>query len=48
MQEMQKTVGFILGYGRSLGGGHGNLFQCSSLENPMEGEAWWANLDGSK
>ena len=24
----------IPGLGRSPGGGHGNLFQCSSMENP--------------
>ena len=43
-----EDMGSIVGWGRSLGGGHGHLFQCSCLENPMEGEAWWANLDGSK
>ena len=24
-----------------LGGGHGAPPQCSSLENPMDREAWW-------
>ena len=28
--------------GRSPGGGHGNLFQYSCLENPMDGGAWQA------
>ena len=28
--------------GRSPGGGHGNPFQCSCLENPMDRGAWWA------
>ena len=28
--------------GRSPGGGHGNPLQCSCLENPMDGGAWWA------
>ena len=32
----------ILGLGRSPGGGHGNPFQYSCLENPMDGGAWWA------
>ena len=30
--------------GRSPGGGHGNPFQYSYLENPMDGGAWWAKL----
>ena len=30
----------ILGSGRSLGGGHGNPFQYSSLENPMDRGGW--------
>ena len=32
----------IPGWGRSLGGGHGNPLQHSCLENPMERRAWWA------
>ena len=28
--------------GRSPGGGHGNSFQYSCLENPMDRGAWWA------
>ena len=32
------------GWGRSLGGGNGKLFQCSCLENPMDREAWWATV----
>ena len=27
---------------RSPGGGHGNPLQYACLENPMDGEAWWA------
>ena len=34
-------AGSILGLGRSPGGEHGNPLQCSCLENPMDGEAWW-------
>ena len=30
------------GLGRSPGGGHGNPFQYSCLENPMDCVAWWA------
>ena len=36
MQEMQETWGSIPGWGRSLGGGNGNPFQSSCLENPMD------------
>ena len=25
-----------------IGEGNGNPFQCSCLENPRDGEAWWA------
>ena len=32
--------GLIPGSGRSPGEGNGNPLQYSSLENPMEGEAW--------
>ena len=32
--------------GRSPGGGHGNPFQYSCLENPMDWEAWWAMAHG--
>ena len=37
-----RDVGSILGWGRSLGGGHGNPLQDSCLENPMDRGAWWA------
>ena len=39
-------LGLITGLGRSPGGGHGNPFQCSCLENPMNREAWWAMVHG--
>ena len=28
------------------GEGNGNPLQCSSLENPRDGEAWWAAVYG--
>ena len=31
---------------RSPGEGNGNPLQCSWLENPMEGRAWWATIHG--
>jgi len=30
----------------SIGGGNGNPFQCSCLENPRDGRAWWAAVYG--
>ena len=33
--------GLIPGLGRSTGGGNGNLFWYSYLENPMDRGAWW-------
>ena len=39
-------LGSIPGLGRSPGGGHGNLLQYSSLENPMDRGAWWAVVHG--
>ena len=35
-----RDVGSIPELGRSPGGGHGNPFQYSYLENPMDGGAW--------
>ena len=37
-------TGSVLGSGRSPGGGHGNPFQYSGLENPTDGEAWQATI----
>ena len=39
-----KDVGSIPGSGRYPGGGHGNPFQYSCLENPMDREAWRATV----
>ena len=39
-----RDQGSILGLGRSPEGGHGNSFQYSSLENPMDREACWARV----
>ena len=36
----------IPGSWRSPGEGNGNPFQYSCLENPMDGGAWYATLDG--
>ena len=34
--------------GRSSGGGNGNPLQDSCLENPMDGGAWWATVNGAQ
>ena len=44
MQETQETWVWILGSGRSSGGGKGNPLQYSCLENPMDRGAWWATV----
>ena len=36
--------GLIPGLGRSSREGNGNPLQCSCLENPMDGGAWWATV----
>ena len=40
------ATGLIPGSGRSPGGGHGDLLQYSSLENPMDRGAWRATVHG--
>ena len=37
-----RGMGSILGLERAPGGGHGNPFQCTSLEYPMDRGGWWA------
>ena len=39
-------LGLILGQEDSPGEGNGNPLQCSCLENPMDGGAWWATVHG--
>ena len=41
-----EDLGSIPGLGRSLGEGNGNPLQYSCLENPMDGEEWWATVHG--
>ena len=40
-------LGSISGWGRSPGEGNGNLLHYSCLENPTDGEAWWATVTKS-
>ena len=44
--ENAGDAGAIPGSGRSLGWGHGNPFQYSFLENPMNRAVWWATNHG--
>ena len=39
-------LGSIPGSGRSPGESNGTPLQCSCLENPMDGGAWWATVRG--
>ena len=41
-----KEMGLIPGLGKSSGGGHGNPFQYSCLESPMDRGGWWATVHG--
>ena len=41
--ELLRVVYFSLS---CIGGGNGNPLQCSCLENPREGGAWWAAVYG--
>ena len=41
-----EDLGSIPGSGRSPGEGNGSPLQCSCLENPMNGGAWWAAVHG--
>ena len=41
-----RDLGLIPGWGRFPGGGNGNPLQYSCLENPMDGEAWQATVQG--
>ena len=38
-----RDAGTIPGLGRFPGGGHGNPFQYSCLENSMDRGTWWAS-----
>ena len=39
-----RDMGSIPRLGRCPGEGNGTLLQCSCLENPMDGGAWWATV----
>ena len=39
-----RDTGLIPGLGSSPGGGYGNPFQYSYLENPMDRGVWWVTI----
>ena len=39
-----RDAGSTPGLGRSPGGGHGNPFQYSCLDNPMDRGTWWVTV----
>ena len=46
-KESDTTEGVPFHFSLScIGEGHGNPFQCSCLENPRDGGAWWAAVYG--
>ena len=46
-EESDTTERLHFHFSRScIGEGNGNPLQCSCLENPGEGEAWWAAIYG--
>ena len=46
MRETQETQVRFLGLEDPLEKEMGNPLQCSCLENPRDGEAWWAAVYG--
>ena len=46
LHAMQETWVESLGGEDFPGEGNGNQLQYSCLENPMDGEAWWATVHG--
>ena len=46
MQGSIIAVNEIKGTRERIGEGNGNQFQCSCLENPRDGGAWWAAVYG--
>ena len=44
--EDGREVGSTPESGKIPQGRHGNPLQCSVLENPMDGRAWWAIVQG--
>ena len=43
----ENTLGMLYFFKINLAWGNGNPLQCSCLENPRDGGAWWAAVHGS-
>ena len=41
-----QVLGKVVAYGDKFGEGNGSSLQCSCLENPRDGGAWWAAVCG--
>ena len=46
LPQHHRSKASILRYSAFLGEGNGNPLQCSCLENPRDGGAWWAVVSG--
>ena len=46
VKEESEKVGLKLNIQKTNGEGNGNPLQCSCLENPRDGGAWWAAVYG--
>ena len=46
VKNLPANAGSVSGFGRFPGGGNGNPFQYSCLENPMDRGAWRATVHG--
>ena len=42
--SVSEDLGVIRGLERAPGEGNGTPLQCSCLENPRDGGAWWATI----
>ena len=45
--SLKKLFIYLAVSGLSCGEGNGNPLQCSCLENPRDGGAWWAAVYGA-
>jgi len=43
---LKEKTSFLVDQPLSGGKGNGNLLQCSCVENPRDGGAWWAAISG--
>ena len=46
MNLLKKNPSYLYLFSEYFGEGNGNPLQCSCLENPRDGGAWWAAIYG--